>query len=144
MSRIPFENIWLSYCYARLSDNCRVCQKQINKDEHMGTKNSWNRSHIISIAKGGPDILINLIVLCETCNLEMRSDDLFEFMVKKQKMTKEEADNYRSIHMDRIRNYDPVCVANTNAGTRCTNRKVVLQFNTCTIHMPKTIDMQID
>jgi glycyl-tRNA synthetase (class II) len=144
MSRIPFENIWLSYCYSRLSDNCRVCQKIINKDEHTGTENSWNRSHIISIAKGGPDILTNLIVLCETCNMEMRTDDLFEFMVKKQKITQEEADNFRIIHMERIRTYDPVCTAITNAGTRCTNRKVLLQFNTCTTHMPKIIDMQID
>lgn len=144
MSRIPFENIWISYNGAHEIAQCPICQKIIHKDDHQGTLFSWNRGHIISIAKGGPDFIINLLPICESCNCDMKDDDLFTYLSKINKIEPIQSNILRNQHLQTIKDYDQQCSAIIREGTRCTRRKCVIFYDTCWVHMGPTADMEID
>ena len=139
MSRIPHENIWLSYYYAMTQAPCPICKTIMHKDNHLNQPNGWNRAHIISSLSGGPDILPNVRPICIKCNLQMKNDNLFIYLLKLKIITKDQAKILYDQHIITITNYQPIC---NQSG--CQNRKSTLYFNQCNRHLPPVYPMEID
>lgn len=139
MSRIPHENIWISYHYVSSYAPCPICQTIMDRDNHQTQPHGWNRAHIISTLKGGPDTLPNVRPICIKCNLKMKSDNLFIFLYKQNIITKQQAKELFNQHIENITKYQPICNR-----SNCQNRKSTLYFDQCNRHLPPTSSMEID
>ena len=138
MSRIDFENIWISYHHTKLSANCPICHTKIDKYQHKYAETAWNRSHIISLSKGGQDILPNVIPLCRSCNSKMKSLDYWEYLVKIGKMDIMTAQMERNIHLHRCHSFISKCQE-----IGCNNNRLTLHIEFCNRHS-KQISMDLD
>ena len=139
MSRIPFDNVWMSVYGARGIGTCLLCAHTIKQDEHLRTSCAWNRSHIISLADGGLDILPNVIPLFPKCNSAMGRQDYFSYLVKIKRIDEVTARRMREEHIQMCRNYRSRCELGT-----CRNNKCLKNMKYCWQHMPKVSPMPID
>jgi hypothetical protein len=139
MSRINFENIWISYNYARIYANCPICNCLMHKDEHLYAPTAWNRSHLMPVSRGGSDILPNVVPLCRKCNSSMGSLDYWAYLVKIGKMDTMTANLYKDRHINYCMNYVSKCKQNG-----CQNNRSTLVLEYCSQHLPPTIPMSID
>ncbi len=139
MSRINFENVWISYNHACIQANCPICNSLMEKDQHLHAPTAWNRSHLIPISRGGSDILPNVVPLCAKCNRSMSSLDYWEYLVKIGKIDTMTASMERNRHINYCMNYVSKC---KNDG--CLNNRSTLILEYCSRHLPPTIPMNID
>jgi 5-methylcytosine-specific restriction endonuclease McrA len=68
--------IWTSYYGNKDEAICVCCQLKV-------LRTGWHAAHIKAEAKGGDTDYTNLVPVCPTCNLKMRTMDLHSYMKKK-------------------------------------------------------------
>lgn len=96
---------------------CPVCQKSVMHKQC--SPHDWERGHIISVSRGGPDVWPNLVPICVGCNKAMGADSVFQYLVQIGKLSKHEADAQEKEHKAKLGAYDAQCKAERKAGTRC-------------------------
>lgn len=139
MSRLPFENVWVSYYGCSIQGECPICNCMIYVDDHQYTPNSWNRSHLISVARGGQDIYPNVRPICVKCNRAMGANDVWTYLSTLGVMTEEYATHLRYEHMRTCLNYSMKCKE-----YGCNNNRVSLLLDQCNRHLPPVQPMLLD
>src|SRR5581483_7587837 len=62
-----------------LGDPCGCCGSKMHADDGWNSPRAPSRDHRIPVARGGLDVLQNIIILCRRCNGEKGMLDLEEF-----------------------------------------------------------------
>ncbi len=123
---IIFENF---FGKSAINGNCLSCNEIIHK-----TINTWHRSHIIPMSRGGPDIYMNILPLCAPCNINMRNEYLVKYLLRKNLIYQ---NNYWSLNeqiMHAIRSWDPICIGKIGE-YRCNFRKYGVDRVSCNRHI---------
>ena len=69
------KSVWFKYAGNLNSTKCYVCEIPVNR-----YNKGWHCSHVIARARGGVNSLENLRVCCPTCNLKMKTKNLYFYI----------------------------------------------------------------
>jgi len=68
--------LWYKMFDMRESGNCFCCLKTIVIDDP-----SWHCGHILAAARGGKKVIKNLRAICVKCNLSMKKQNMYQYMI---------------------------------------------------------------
>lgn len=71
--------LWYGCFKTKEEGNCFCCLKTIICDEP-----SWHCGHVVSAANGGNKTINNLRPICVKCNLTMRKQNMYQYMIYKE------------------------------------------------------------
>ena len=80
--RIPKKTrrlVWENYHGTNRFGLCYACGNQLDSEQPYG----WHCSHVISNNMGGNPTLENLRTCCYTCNLKMKDNNLYTYIIAK-------------------------------------------------------------